>query len=193
MDGQATITPAEQNTVDAQDQNKMQSPQTDTPKPEEPTEKVVSKDLFDRKVSELNKKNKELEAQLRAKMTDDERKAAETSEKEAELQSIKNELAALKTESALTAAGIKSDIAKELSAAIISADVSAIVEAVKSAVSAVEKDTKAKTAKELLENGSPKVQAAGGSREKPDPNIEIVKGAVAKPKSTPLSESKWFK
>lgn len=193
MDGQTTNTPAEQNAAGTQQENQAQLPQSEAPKPEETAEKVVPKDLFDRKMSELNKRNKELEAQLMAKMTDDERKAAETSERDAELQAMKNELAALKTESAFTAAGIKPDHAKQLSAAIVGGDVSAIVEAVKSAITAIEKDTAAKTAKELLEKSSPNVQTAGGSQEKPDPNIALVKSAAAKPKSTPLSESKWFK
>lgn len=169
-----------------------QAENTNAQRSEEQTEKTVSKKLFDEKVSELNKKNKALEAQLKAKMTDDERIAAEKGEREAELQAIKNELAALKTESAFTSAGVKPEIAKELSAAIVGADVSAIVEAVKSAITAAEKAAAAKTTRELLENGSPKVQAATGTKEQPDPNLNIVKNAVQKPKSAPLSESKWF-
>ncbi|MCM1276052.1 MAG: hypothetical protein NC299_11935 [Lachnospiraceae bacterium] len=161
-------------------------------KPAEQPEKTVPKKLFDEKMSEWNKKTKALEAQLREKMTDDERKAAESTEKDAELQAMKNELAALKTESALTAAGIKPEIAKELSAAIVGADASAIVEAVKSAITVAEKEASAKATKELLEKGSPKVQTATGDKEKPDPNLALVKSAVQKPKSAPLSESKWF-
>lgn len=162
------------------------------PKSEEQTEKTVSKKLFDEKVSELNRQKKALEEQLKAKMTDDERKSAENNEREAEMQAIKNELAALKTENAFTAAGVKPETAKELSAAIVSGDASAIVEAVKSAITAAEKEAAAKTTRELLENGSPKVQTATGSTEKPDPNMSIIKSAVQKPKSNPLSESKWF-
>lgn len=164
-----------------------------TPKPDELTEKTISKKLFDEKVSELNRKNKELQAQLKAKMTDDERKSVENDEREAEMQAIKNELAALKTESAFVSAGVKPEIAKELSAAIVGADASAIVEAVKSAIATAEKDAAAKTTKELLENGSPKIPTATGSTEKPDPNVNIVKNAVQKPKFKPLQESKWCK
>ena len=171
--------------------NKPGEPAT-APKPEEQIEKTVSKKLFDEKVSELNKQKKALEEQLKAKMTDDERKSAENEEREAEMQAIKNELAALKTESAFTAAGVKPENAKELSAAIVSNDASAIVEAVKSAITEAEKEAAAKTTRELLENGSPKVQTATGSAEKPDPNLSIIKSAVQKPKSKPLSESKWF-
>lgn len=162
------------------------------PKLDEQAEKTISKKLFDEKMSDWNKKYKALEAQLKEKMTDDERKSAENDEREAEMQAIKNELAALKTESAFTAAGVKPETAKELSAAIVSGDASAIVEAVKSAITAAEKEAAAKTTRELLENGSPKVQTATGGTEKPDPNLDIVKSAVQKPKSKPLSESKWF-
>lgn len=196
MDGQATNTAAEQNAAGTQQENQAQLPQDGAQKPENAAEKVVPKSLLDSKMSELsklNKRNKELEEQLKAKMTEDERKAAEASEKDAEIQAMKNELAAFKTESAFAAAGMKSEYAKQLSEAIVGGDISAIVEAVKSAITAIEKDTAAKTAKELLEKGSPNVQAAGGSQEKPDPNLALVKIAAAKPKSTPLSESKWFK
>lgn len=193
MDEQATSTLTEQTAAVEQQLGAAKLPKGEQTKPDDAAEKVISKDLFDRKVSELNKKNKELEAQLKAKMTDDERKAAETSEKDAQFQELKNELTALKTESALTAAGIKPDIAKDLSTAIVSADASAIVEAVKSAMSVMEKEVSAKTAKELLEKSSPNVQAAGSGSEKPDPNLDIVKNAMSKPKTTPLSESKWVK
>lgn len=180
---------AQQNAVTGVNQPAEAAP---SPKPEEQTEKTVSKKLFDEKVSELNRQKKALEEQLKAKMTDDERKTAENNEREAEMQAIKNELAALKTESEFTAVGVKPETAKELSAAIVSSDASAIVEAVKSAIAAAEKEAAAKTTRELLENGSPKVQTATGSTEKPDPNLNIIKSAVQKPKSKPLSESKWF-
>lgn len=161
--------------------------------PKEPEEKVISKKLFDEKVSELNKKNKALEAQLKEKMTEDERKTAEKDERDAEFQALRDELTALKTESAFTAAGIKPEIAKSLSAAIVSADVSAIVEAIKSAVTEIEKDTTARVKRNMLENGSPNVQVAGGSTEKPDPNLDRVKKIMQKPTVQPLSESKWAK
>lgn len=164
-----------------------------TAEPKAPEEKVIPKKLFDEKVSEMTKKYKALEQQLKAKMTDDEKTAAETAEKDAEFQALKNELAALKTESAFTAAGIKPEIAKSLSEAIVGADVSAIVEAVKSAAADIEKETTAKVKRELLENGSPKVPVAGGGAEKPDPNIERIKRIVKKPDVKPLSESKWVK
>ena len=99
----------------------------------------------------------------------------------------------MKTESAFTAAGIKSEIAKSLSAAIVGADVSAIVEAVKSAVADIEKETTARVKRELLENGSPEVPVGNSSTEKPDPNIERIKRIVKKPDVKPLSESKWVK
>lgn len=157
-------------------------------------EKTVSKELYDKKISELVKENKKLKSDLQGKMTDDERRAAEQTERDAELQAMKNELAALKTESALTAAGISVDNAKTLSEAIIGGDASAIVEAVKDAIKTAEKAASAKTTKELLEGGSPKVQTATGSTQKPDPNVDIVKKAVGA--TTPMTSkesSKWYK
>lgn len=160
----------------------------------QPEEKTVPKELYDKKISELVKENKKLKSDLQGKMTDDERRAAEQTERDAELQAMKNELAALKTESALTAAGISVENAKTLSEAIIGGDVSAIVEAVTAAIKTAEKAASAKTTKELLEGGSPKVQTAAGSVKKPDPNVDIVKKAVGA--ATPMTSkenSRWYK
>lgn len=159
---------------------------------EQPVEKTISKKLFDEKVSELSRKNKELETQLKAKMSEDERKAAEKDEQDAEMQNIKNELAALKTESAFTTAGIKSETAKNLSEAIVGGDVSAIVEAVKAAIADTEKDTTAKVKQELLAGGSPKVQTGGKKDESKDPNMERIKNLAKPAKAKPLSESKYY-
>lgn len=160
----------------------------------QPEEKTVPKELYDKKISELVKENKKLKSDLQGKMTDDERRAAEQTERDAEVQAMKNELAALKTERALTAAGISVENAKTLSEAIIGGDVSAIVEAVTAAIKTAEKAASAKTTKELLEGGSPKVQTAAGSAKKPDPNVDIVKKAVGA--ATPMTSkenSRWYK
>lgn len=160
----------------------------------QPEEKTVPKELYDKKISELVKENKKLKSDLQGKMTDDERRAAEQTERDAEVQAMKNELAALKTERALTAAGISVENAKTLSEAIIGGDVSAIVEAVTAAIKTAEKAASAKTTKELLEGGSPKVQTAAGSAKKPDPNVDNIKKAVGA--ATPMTSkenSKWYK
>lgn len=160
----------------------------------QPEEKTVPKELYDKKISELVKENKKLKSDLQGKMTDDERRAAEQTERDAELQAMKNELAALKTESALTAAGISVENAKTLSEAIIGGDVSAIVEAVTAAIKTAEKAASAKTTKELLEGGSPKVQTAAGSAKNPDPMADNVKKAVgAVTPMTSKENSKWYK
>lgn len=161
--------------------------------PSEPAEKMISKKLFDEKVSELSQKIKALEGEKRAKMTDDERAAAEKEEMVNELKNVQSELASLKTESSLIGAGIKPGISKSLASAIVSGDVSAIVEAIKAAVADVEKETAAKTKREILENGAPKVPLGGGTGEQPDHNLDLVKNAVKKPETKPLTESKWFK
>lgn len=157
-------------------------------------EKMVPKELFDRKISELVKENKALKSQVKEKMPDDERMAAEQAEKDAELQAVKNELAALKTESTLTSAGVDVENAKVLSTAIIGGDAAKIVEAIKAAIKAAEKAASAKTTKELLEGGSPQVRTAAVTKEKPDPRLEIVKNAAASSKpAISKSDSKWFK
>lgn len=185
-----------QTNVNTQQQN-VQTTQTGTEggniNSPEPTEKMISKKLFDEKVSELSQKIKALEGEKKAKMTDDERAAAEKEEMVNELKNVQNELASLKTESSLTSAGIKPEISKGLASAIISADVSAIVEAVKVAIADVEKETAAKTKREILENGSPNVPMGSGTGEQPDHNLDLVKNAVKKPETKPLTESKWFK
>ncbi|GEM_PF-7086171 len=159
-----------------------------------PAEKVVSKELFDKKISEMNKENKRLKAELAAKMTDDEKAAAEQSETLQELKEARNELARLKTESALTAAGISAEISQKLSKAIIENESEIIVSVIKDALTANAKDTEARVRREILEKGSPSgVNVSGGSTaEKPDAGMELVK-SIAKPdQSIPLEKSKWF-
>lgn len=182
--------------VNTQQQN-VQTTQTGTDggntTPSEPAEKMISKKLFDEKVSELSQKIKVLEGEKKAKMTDDERAAAEKEEMVNELKNVQSELASLKTESSLIGAGIKPDISKSLASAIVGGDVSAIVEAIKAAVADVEKETAAKTKREILENGAPNVPLGGGSVEQPDRILDLVKDSVKKPETKPLTESKWFK
>ena len=184
------------NRANAQQQN-VQATQTctegsNTNSPE-PTEKMISKKRFDEKVSELSQKIKALEGEKKAKMTDDERAAAEKEEMVNELKNVQNELASLKTESSLTSAGIKPEISKGLASAIVSGDVSAIVEAIKATVADVEKETAAKTKREILENGAPRVPMGGATGEQPDHNLDLVRNAIKRPEAKPLTESKWFK
>ena len=182
--------------VNTQQQN-VQTTQTGTDggntTPSEPAEKMISKKLFDEKVSELSQKIKVLEGEKKAKMTDEERAAAEKEEMVNELKNVQSELASLKTESSLIGAGIKPEISKGLASAIVGGDVSAIVEAIKAAVADVEKETTAKTKREILENGAPKVPLGGGTGEQPDRILDLVKDSVKKPETKPLTESKWFK
>lgn len=166
--------------------------QENATKPPVPEEKTVSKKLFDEKVSEMASKIKALEAEKRAKMTDDERAAAEKLEMENELNTVKNELMSFKTENALVSAGIKPETARTMSSAIVGGDVSAIVEAIKATIAEVERDTIAKTKMEILENGSPKVPLAGKTGGEVDPNIQLVKNAMKTSATKPLSESKWY-
>lgn len=191
------VVPAAQNNDSEVQGEKNQQTNGDVPESKteaQSKEKMVPKELFDRKISELVKENKALKSQVKEKMPDDERMAAEQAEKDAELQAVKNELAALKTESALTSAGVDVENAKVLSTAIIGGDAAKIVEAIKAAIKAAEKAASAKTTKELLEGGSPQVRTAAATKEKPDPRLEIVKNAAASSKpAISKSDSKWFK
>lgn len=159
-----------------------------------PAEKTVSKELFDKKISEMNKENKRLKAELAAKMTDDEKAAAEQNETQQELKEVRNELAQLKTERALAAAGISAEISQKLAKAIVENESESIVTVIKDALTANSKETEARVRREILEKGSPSgVNVSGGSTaEKPDAGMELVK-SIAKPnQSTPLEKSKWF-
>ncbi len=156
-----------------------------------PAEKTVSKDIFDKKVSEMNKQIKALKSELAARMTDDEKAAAEQNETARALQEAKNELSMLRTESALTSAGISSEISKNLSKVIISGETEGIVEAVTAALKANAADTEARVRRDILEKGSPRTVKVG-EKEAEDPDLEIVK-RIAKPaEQTPLEKSKWY-
>lgn len=159
-----------------------------------PAEKVVSKELFDKKISEMNKENKRLKAELAAKMTDDEKAAAEQNETRQELKEARNELARLKTENALTAAGISPEISEKLAKAIVESEAGSIVTAIKEAIAANGKDVEAKVRREILEKGSPGgVNVSGGSTaDKPDENMELVKDIAKSNQSNPLAKSKWY-
>lgn len=159
-----------------------------------PAEKTVSKELFDKKISEMNKENKRLKAELAAKMTDDEKATAEQNEMLQELKEARNELARLKIESALSTAGVSAEISQNLSKAIVENESESIVTAIKDALTTNAKDTEARVRREILEKGSPSgVNVSGGSTaEKPDKGLEMVKNIVKTEQGVPLEKTKWF-
>lgn len=162
------------------------------PKIQEP-EKTVSKDIFDKKVSEMNKKISELNAALKLKMTEEEKAAAIQAENAQALADAKNEIARLKTTTALTAAGIKSELSEKLAAAIISNESEGIVSVIKEVLSDNAAQVEAKVRKEILSQGSPDgVKTGGNPKEQADKNADFVKSIVAPKEVTPLEKTKWF-
>ena len=184
-----TTVPEQQQTAAAPTENTQAAEGTTAP-----AEKVVPKELFDKKISEMNKENKRLKAELAAKMTDDEKAAAEQNETLQELKEARNEIARYKIESALTAVGISSEISQKLAKAIVENESESIIMAIKDALIANSKDTEGRVRREILEKGSPSgVNVSGGSTaEKPDENMELVKSVVKPDQRVPLEQSKWF-
>lgn len=93
----------------------------------EPESKSVSKELFDKKVSELNKQKKVLEDQLKARMTDDEKAAAAAKEQAEQFAAAQKELAALKREKEFIAKGIDPATANVMAQALSDGDMDAFV------------------------------------------------------------------
>ena len=155
--------------------------------------KTISKDLYDKKMSEFNKMVKDLKAQLAAKMTDDEKAAAQQNEITQALADARNEIAQLKTENALSTAGIQPEMAKKLAEAIVGNESESIVTLIKEVLATNSSETEAKVRREILEKGTPGNVKTGDDSEKPDAGIELVK-SISKPKNyQSLSETKWGK
>lgn len=153
-------------------------------------EETISKKLYDSKVSEMNKTIKELKAQLSENMSADEKAAQAQNEMQQALKEARDEVAQLRTENALAAAGISSASSQKLSRAIVSAECESIVSAIKETAAELIKDTEARVKRELLEQGSPQIGIDGGVPAKPDRYMETVKKAVSHGKETP--RTKWL-
>lgn len=154
-------------------------------------EEMISKKQFDEKVSEMNKTIKQLKAELGAKMSDEEKTTAAQNELQQAFEATRAELAQLRTENALTAAGISPECSQKLSKAIVAANAENIVAAVKDAAAEIVRETEARVKRELLEQGAPKIGFDSGSTKKPDKLMDMVKG-IASANAEKL-DSKWLK
>lgn len=186
------------NTTAQQPENGAATPEVPDQQPDQQSkiqepEKTVSKDIFDKKVSEMNKKISELNAALKLKMTEEEKAAAAQAENAQALADAKNEIARLKTTTALTTAGIESELSEKLAAAIISNESEGIVSVIKEVLSDNAAQVEAKVRKEILSQGSPdSVKTGGNPKEQTDKNADFVKSIVAPKEVTPLEKTKWF-
>ncbi len=183
----------ETNKTVTQPENAEKPAETSAEQQPQELEKMISKELFDKKVSEMNKKISELNAALKAKMSEEEKAAAVQAENAQALADAKNEIARLKTTTALTAAGIKSELSEKLAAAIISNESEGIVSVIKEVLSDNAAQVEAKVRKEILSQGSPdSVKTGGNPKEQADKNADFVKSIVAPKEVTPLEKTKWF-
>ena len=95
----------------------------------EPEGKSISKELYDKKVSELNKQKKALEEQLHARMTDDEKAAAAAKEQAEQFAAAQKELSTLKREKEFIAKGIDPATANMMAQALSDGDMDTFVKA----------------------------------------------------------------
>lgn len=169
-----------------------QAAQTAQPAPEpKNTEEMISKKQFDEKVSEMNKTIKQLKAERDAKLSEEEKIAEKQNEMQQALKAARDEVAQLRTESTLAAAGISPECSHKLSKAIVAADTESIVAAVKDAATEIIRETEARVKRELLEQGAPKIGFDSGNAEKPDKFMNIVKNIASGNAEKP--DSKWLK
>lgn len=158
----------------------------------EPAEKMISKATYDKKVAELNKLVKEYKEKLNETLNDDQKAAQAQQEAADALKTAQDEIFQLRTEKALTNAGMSGETAEKLAAAIVSGDAENIVDAVKDALTATENAAVAKTKEEILKNGSPKVPV-GADAPSNDPMMDKIKAVqAAKVTSGQAKPSKWI-
>lgn len=119
----------EENTTVVTEATDVTAPPVTPPevKPETPAEKTISKSAYDKLASEMA----EAKRQLKAKMTEDEVRAAEQAEREAELTALKRENALGKHERELISADFAPDRAAKIAAAICDGDTQTITKEIK--------------------------------------------------------------
>lgn len=136
----------------------------------EPEGKSVSKELFDKKVSELNKQKKALEDQLKARMTDDEKAAAAAKEQAEQFAAAQKELSTLKREKEFIAKGIDPATANVMAQALSDGDMDAFV---KAQAEYLEKQQKAieENIKKTLMGAVPAAKAGATPAAKPETGL----------------------
>lgn len=87
----------------------------------------VSKELFDRKVSELNKKRKSAEEALQARLTEEEKAESARKEQEEAFSNMQKELEKLKNEKVFLSNGFDAETASMLAEQFASRDIEAFI------------------------------------------------------------------
>lgn len=108
-------------------------------------EEMISKATYDKKVSELNKKAKELEARLNEKLTDDEKRASELKSYQDRIAELEKANLTSSVRTGLVGAGLKNEEVETLTKSIVDGDYNALV----TGFSKVIADLKESHAKEL--------------------------------------------
>lgn len=133
--------------------------------------KFVEKSVFDKKASEAS----ELSKQLKAKMTDDEKSAAERDAKWAEMEAKVAQLEQEKLESTYKASylalGYDDALATETAKAMAAGDTAKVFENQRKAAEAAEKKLRA----ELMKNNPHPGGAGGGDTKTEDPGVELAR------------------
>lgn len=96
---------------------------------QETTDGTIPKATYDKKVSELNAELKKAKAELKTRMSDDEKTAQEAAERQKELEGVKAELAQIKSERKFLANGYDAETASALASAIAGGDIDAFIAA----------------------------------------------------------------
>lgn len=157
-------------------------PTSGEPQATEPAEKTVSKELFDKKISDMNAIIKKLKSEAAEKMTDEEKRKSEYEEMQSQLAEANKAVLSYKTKSQLSQLGIATESVDTLTEAITGNDTEAIISAFSNIIETVRKDAAAAAKKEALSGSFPSnVGADNTNKEKSDAEKlkSIVTGAVS--------------
>lgn len=90
-------------------------------------EATVSKELYDRKVSELLEKNRALQTQLDSRLTDDEKKAQETERLNNEINRLNDVIKRGQLETSLVGIGFNKDTSEKMSDSLLNGDLEGFI------------------------------------------------------------------
>lgn len=128
----------------------------ETAQKSEPTEKTISKAVYDKKVSELNAQLKALKAQAAEKMTDEEKRNVQYEEMQAQLAEANKAVLEYKTKSQLSQLGITAESVDTLTEALSGGGTDTVIGAFAKVIEAARKDAAAAAKKEALNGSFPK-------------------------------------
>ena len=150
--------------------------------------KFVSKELFDRKVSELNKKRKAAEEALQARMSEEEKAEAERQEQKAAFEEMQKELSRLKNERVFLSHGYDEETSAKLAEAFASGDVTAFTDA--SSAWMNNKISEMQEKIDRLEAGRIPPASTGMGNGKPD--VEFARNLAKGRKADPAEREKFL-